>query len=97
MATLGKKYDAGKPRWDLLPLEPIKAVVDVLTFGAKKYAPNNWKKVARPRERYYAALQRHLYAWRLGEKKDPESGLPHLAHALCCLVFLAWFERGRPS
>lgn len=88
----GRKDDQGKPRWELLPLEPVAAVVDVLTFGAKKYAPDNWKKVENPVDRYYAAVMRHLYAWRQGEILDPESGLPHIAHALCSLIFLAWFE-----
>jgi len=31
---------------------------------------------------------RHLTAWWAGEDLDPESGLHHLAHAACCLMFL---------
>jgi hypothetical protein len=27
-----------------------------------------------------------------GAKADPESGLPHLAHAVCCVLFLLWFD-----
>ena len=27
-----------------------------------------------------------------GEQLDPESKLPHLAHAVCCLLFILWFE-----
>ena len=33
---------------------------------------------------------RHLIAWRKGELIDPESKLPHLAHAGCNLIFLNW-------
>jgi hypothetical protein len=33
-------------------------------------------------------MQRHLWAWKEGEQNDPESGKNHLAHALCCLMFL---------
>lgn len=84
----GKKLDADKPRWDLLPWKATAAIVDVMTYGAKKYAPDNWKVVPDARRRYFAALQRHLVAWWHGERLDPESGLHHLAHAGCCLVFL---------
>jgi hypothetical protein len=84
----GQKDDTGKLRYDLLPDAPISEIVAVLTFGARKYAPDNWRKVSDWRGRYYAALQRHLAAWRMGEKTDSESGLSHLAHAGCCLVFL---------
>jgi len=86
--SVGKKLDTGKPRWDLLPWKATGAIVDVLTFGAKKYAPNNWRKVPEARERYLAAALRHLVAWGDGEDTDPESGLHHLAHAGCCVLFL---------
>jgi hypothetical protein len=36
---------------------------------------------------------RHLHAFNDGEDKDPESGLSHLAHASCCLMFLLEFEK----
>lgn len=83
------KHDAGKARWDLLPMGATAAVVDVLTYGARKYAPDNWRFVPDARTRYYAAAMRHLVAWWRGERRDSESGLPHLAHAACCLLFLA--------
>ena len=82
------KHDEGKPRWDLLPLDCVSPVVDVLTFGAAKYAPEAWRDVPNGRDRYYAAALRHLVAWRGGEHADPESGLPHLAHAACSVLFL---------
>jgi hypothetical protein len=82
----GIKFDDNKLRWDLLPLPPIEELVKVITYGASKYAPNNWRKV--DPERYYAALMRHIVAWRNGEQEDAESGLSHIAHAMCNLVFL---------
>lgn len=88
----GRKFDAEKPRWDLLPWKPLNEVAKVLTFGARKYADDNWKKVPRARKRYLAAALRHLAAWGDGERNDPETGLNHLAHAACCVLFLAWFD-----
>ena len=84
----GVKFDNDKLMYDLLPAQTIEGLVRVLTFGAKKYSPDNWRKVPNATRRYYAALMRHVEAWRLGEVNDPESGMPHLSHALCCLVFL---------
>jgi len=88
----GLKHDQGKPRWDLLPIEIIGKIVDVMTFGAKKYDDNNWKNVDNGAERYYAAAMRHLAAWRRGERADAESGLHPLAHALCGIMFAFWLE-----
>jgi hypothetical protein len=91
----GLKYDTGKLRWDLLPMDCIEDVVKILTFGAEKYSPNNWKSVTPFNDRYYAALMRHVVAWRNGEEIDPESGLSHLSHAMCNLVFLSWYEKNK--
>lgn len=91
--TIGIKHDDNKLQWRLLPIEPIEDIIRVLMFGAKKYAPNNWQKIETVR--YYDAAMRHLTAWRQGEHLDPESKLPHLAHAGCCLLFMAWLERNK--
>ena len=89
----GKKEDLGKTRWDLLPTGTVRSIAQVLTFGAGKYGDNNWQGLPNARSRYYAAAQRHLDAWWAdGEVTDPESGLPHLAHAACCLLFLIWLD-----
>lgn len=90
--TIGLKKDNGKPQWHLMPWKQLAAVVDILTFGAAKYAPNNWKFVPNAEERYEDALYRHLTAWSSGEKKDPESGKSHLAHVVCNALFLMFFE-----
>ena len=92
-AGVGQKHDSGKTRWDLMPWGPVAEVADVLAHGARKYAPDNWRKVPRARDRYFAAAMRHLEAWRSGELRDPESGLPHLAHAICSLIFIRALER----
>ena len=84
----GRKFDGNKLEYGLLPPLALKATVDVLTFGAQKYERDNWKKVPDSKRRYFDALQRHLWAWKEGEQIDPESGRHHLAHAMCCLMFL---------
>lgn len=93
--TRDKKNDDGKARWDLLPIEQIEKVVSVLTFGAKKYSDNGWKNIDRLSDRYYAAALRHIVAWRNGEVVDSESGEDHLAHAICCLLFVMYDNGGK--
>lgn len=82
----GMKFDDEKPRYDLLPPYAIDTMCKVLTFGAKKYSPDNWKKVERVR--YIAAAMRHMFALLRGETYDSETGLHHGAHAMCCLSFI---------
>lgn len=88
----GQKHDQAKPRFSLLPQAPLWQVVAVLEFGAGKYGADNWRNVPNAKERYFNACHRHLSAWWAGETVDDESGLPHLAHAVCCLMFLMWFD-----
>ena len=92
-AKQGIKYDDGKARWELIPFRAMRDVVDVLTYGSRKYADDNWKIVPDARKRYVSAAFRHLTDWAGGEKKDSETGKSHLAHAICCLLFLLWFEQ----
>jgi hypothetical protein len=61
---------------------------EVLAFGAKKYADNNWQHVPNGPARYLSALFRHLYAYQNGELEDIETGLSHLTHSACNLCFL---------
>lgn len=84
----GTKYDGAKPDWALAQWRALESYVDVLTFGARKYAPDNWRKVPNADRRYMAAAFRHMAAHMQGEINDPESGKPHLAHAMCCLAFV---------
>lgn len=91
----GNKKDGCKLNWDLLPIEPIEEVVRVLMFGARKYSKNNWKYVDDGVDRYYAAALRHIFAWRRGSKVDAESKKSHIAHAICCLIFIWCLQRRR--
>ena len=88
----GSKFDKNKIRHDLILPEFEDAVAQVLTFGAEKYGAHSWKTVPDLKDRYYAALRRHLNSYRMGEATDTESGLPHLAHAACNIYFLLQWE-----
>jgi hypothetical protein len=93
----GAKYDKDKPLFDLLPPVGIAHVAHVLTYGAKKYAPENWRKVVGWRWRYLGAALRHLFAYMNGDRVDPESGMLHLAHAACCLLFMIELDMNTPQ
>lgn len=91
-----KKYDGGKPRMDLVPLDTIENVGKILGMGAQKYGENNWQELPDFWKRYKAALLRHLAAIDKGELLDQESGLPHIDHVLCNAIFLSWgFHHGK--
>jgi hypothetical protein len=86
----GKKFDNGKLRFDLFGPQALEATAAVLTHGAEKYGDSNWKDVEPFEHRYFAAIQRHLWAYRRGETTDPDSELAHLAHvAAGALIMLA--------
>lgn len=96
-SNIGRKDDSDKLRYDLLDPEFVEGIVKILTFGAKKYEPQNWRKLkdnGGP-DRCYAALQRHMAEYRKGNKIDPESGVSHLFHAACNLYFLEYFDRSK--
>lgn len=86
------KADGGKARMDLLPQPALEGTAEVLAFGASKYADHNWRK-GFAWSRIYGAALRHLTAWAEGEDLDPESGLSHLDHAACCVMFLQTYVR----
>lgn len=67
------------------------ALAKVLTDGARKYKPGNWKLCKDP-GRYLAAAIRHSRALKRGEVTDPDSGSPHVDHILTNLMFLYHFN-----
>lgn len=78
------KYDFGKAGvfQGLINYFPnsLKAVAEVSTFGASKYAWNGWEGVQDGFNRYKNAQFRHALAHSAGEEYDPDSQLLHLAH-----------------
>jgi hypothetical protein len=90
--TGGRKFDGGKTQFGLMPPFALTEFADVLTYGAKKYNPENWKWVPDAKRRYFDAAMRHMWAWKCAVKNDPETGLHHMAHAMCCLAFIIDIE-----
>ena len=79
----GAKDDKAKPMAGVLLdfSRALQIVVDVGTYGAKKYARQGWCVVPEGSQRYTDALVRHLLAMDVDpDGLDPETGLPHLAH-----------------
>jgi len=91
LASGGRKDDNGKLPYHLLAPEFLEGTAEVLAFGAAKYAPRNWER-GMAWSRPFSALMRHMWAWWRGERADPETGISHLYHAACCLMFLAAYE-----
>jgi len=90
MASEGRKDDAGKLRYDLVPPDALAELVRVYTVSLAKYPERNWEQGI-SFGRVFAALMRHAWAWWRGEENDPEDGLPHMAHAAWnCMALLAY-------
>jgi len=87
MAKQGIKHDAGKPALDLIDPFFEMALGEVLTRGAIKYEPDNWRK-GMALSKIMGGVLRHLNAIRRGEFIDPEWGFQHASHAACGVMFL---------
>ena len=59
-----------------------------LLDGMLKYGRTNWRSAGIRASIYYDAVKRHIDAWFEGEDNDPDSGLPHMSHALACLAII---------
>lgn len=86
------KNDAGKPRLELISEVAELGQAMVLTDGAKVYSTDNWRLGLEWR-RCIGAARRHLNAFARGEDLDPKSGLPHIDHAACEIMFLSEFQK----
>lgn len=98
MMTAAVKFDEGKVDWTLVPFEALEGMAQVLEFGAKKYDRWNWTTGGGFKwTRVLASCLRHLFAFMRGEDNDPESGLSHISHAQCNLLFLAYYIRNKKT
>ncbi len=92
----GAKFDKGKNRYDLIPGDALDDLAAVYTYGTIKYDDNNWRKGMKW-SRIFSALMRHSWAFWRGETVDPESGLPHMAHAAWQCMTLLNYTRSKPE
>jgi hypothetical protein len=94
--STGIKADSGKPMMSLIDPEFLEGLAEVLTFGANKYDKHNWRGGI-AYSRLLDAAYRHLGAINNGEDLDTESGLPHIYHLACCVMFYSWMSKHRPD
>jgi hypothetical protein len=92
----GARYNSNKPDLSLIPLCTLEDEARVWMYGKQKYAAWNWAKGMDWSIPLACAL-RHLSAWQQGEEIDPESGLPHIAHAMCNLRMLTLYSKTYPE
>lgn len=84
-------FSDSKSGVDQIPVEILLEWGEVFTMGAEKYGRDNWKGGTDWHEFYGSAL-RHMFAFWKGEDTDPESGLPHLAHAIWNLATIRYYQ-----
>jgi len=95
-STTAIRYDSGKADWSLMPWEAVEEINKVLEFGAKKYAKHNWQQgEGFSYTRVLNSLLRHVFSYMRGEDLDPESGLSHMAHAGCNVLFILYYIKNK--
>jgi len=92
----GTRHNQGKAKWGLVPQSALLPMVEVLEFGAQKYAAHNWMKGLSIVE-ICESMKRHLDAFMEKQDNDPESGLSHIGHIQCNALFLSWMMENRPD
>lgn len=82
------KYGIKKPSMHLVPSTALLYLAKVMALGAAKYNAYNWRQDPVSATIYVSAAMRHIFQWLDGEDLDPESGAPHLAHAMACFAIV---------
>lgn len=86
------RANGGKVSFSMVPLHLLYGCARVLVWGTRKYAAWNWAKGGKWSTPFDCAM-RHLFKWWFfGEECDQESGLHHLDHAICNLLFLIHYR-----
>ena len=92
----GARYNSGKAKLSLIPFVTLYDEAAVWEYGERKYKAWNWTKGMDWSIPFECAM-RHLAKWQAGEDNDEESGLPHLAHAMCNLRMLTLYSKTLPQ
>lgn len=86
-----KRFNVGKPRPSLIPVEWTEELLAVLEKGAEKYDANNWKK-GLPTTEVLDSLERHLIEFKKGIDIDPDDGLSTLTKIAINALFLRYYQ-----
>src|SRR2546427_12296808 len=84
--TGGAQRTDRKSRFDLIPFEFLESVANVLTEGAARYGPFNWK---RGRKDFFLDAWNHAFV-HLQKFKEGDWSEHHLGHLACNVAFLIW-------
>jgi hypothetical protein len=90
------RFNKGKAHWSLVDFKSLEPMVEVLEFGAKKYARENWKK-GMPVSEVVESMLRHTFSLLSGESYDKESLIHHIGHIQCNAMFIAYILREKPE
>ena len=74
-------------RYDLLPVEGLRAAAEAMCVGAARYGAGNWERGIPSGELLNHALN-HIYLWLAGDRSED-----HLSHATCNLLMASHQER----
>ena len=86
LALLYKKLNFYNSK--LYDLRAFEDMTKVLEYGIEKYDRNNWRKGYINKFSTADSLYRHLRQLIIGESYDEESGLHHIGHIMCNVMFL---------
>jgi hypothetical protein len=92
----GLRYNEGKRKWSLVHFKSLEPMIEVLEYGANKYAPKNWQK-GLDKSEILESLQRHVAKLFDGEDIDSESGLHHIGHIMCNAMFYSYFLHNKTN
>jgi hypothetical protein len=81
----------GKPRFGLIPPEPLERLAMHYTNGAKKYGDGNWTRGIKM-SRTWESLERHVQAYKRGDQSED-----HLAAIAWNAFALMWYEERMPE
>lgn len=96
ISNVGLRFNEGKPRWSLVDFKDLEGMVNVLEFGANKYSDHNWRKGLMTTG-IVDSLMRHIASYLEGQDIDEESGLRHIDHMMCNVMFLSRMDRLMPE
>ena len=90
------RYNNGKTRYGLIPDYALNEMAKVMTYGAKKYSADNWRK-GLSFTSCLDSLERHIAKFKIGQDYDEETGLHHLAHAMANCSFIMEYSLTHPE